>query len=235
MRNVSGEKRDPMTRSPVNVPDSRTSCRRAMNARRMMSPSSGHWLITCLRRSPEIANAWHSLSATAAKIAGVPVRVYRPLGAKPDAVLPTLAWFHGGGFVIGDLDTADPTARKLANRAECVVVSVDYRLAPENAFPAAPEDCWAVTAALTGGEAATYGGDPERVAVGGDSAGGNLAAVVAVRARDAADHVAGARGPVRGEARTVDPRQPAPAAKGNTTLTITPRPSARLSACAVAP
>ena len=100
-----------------------------------------------------------------------------PLGAEPGDALATLAWFHGGGFVIGDLDTADPTARKLANRSGCLVVSVDYRLAPENPFPAAPDDCWAVTTALAGGEAAAHGGDPGRLAVGGDSAGGNLAAV----------------------------------------------------------
>jgi acetyl esterase len=120
-----------------------------------------------------------------AAIEGVPVRVYRPAGAPAGAALPTLAWFHGGGFVIGDRDTADPTARKLANRSGCLVVSVDYRLAPEDPFPAAPDDCWAVTRALAGGEASAHGGDPGRLAVGGDSAGGNLAAVVAIRARDA--------------------------------------------------
>jgi acetyl esterase/lipase len=118
------------------------------------------------------------------EIAGVPVRVYRPLGAAPGAVLPTLVWFHGGGFVIGDLDTADPTARKLANRSGSIVVSVDYRRAPEHTFPAAPEDCWAVTSAIAAGAAAAHGGDSKRLAVGGDSAGGDLAAVTAVRARD---------------------------------------------------
>ena len=124
-------------------------------------------------------------SVADAEIAGVPVRVYRPLDAEADAALPTLAWFHGGGFVIGDRDTADPTARKLANRSGCVVVSVDYRLAPENKFPAATDDCWSVTSALAAGEATAHGGDPTRLAVGGDSAGGNLAAVSAIRARDA--------------------------------------------------
>jgi len=120
-----------------------------------------------------------------AEIEGVPVRVYRPLGTEASAVLPTLAWFHGGGFVIGDRDTADATARKLANRSGCLVVSADYRLAPENKFPAATDDCWAVTSALAAGAATAHGGDPTRLAVGGDSAGGNLAAVAAVRARDA--------------------------------------------------
>ena len=108
-------------------------------------------------------------------VAGVPCRRYRPVGATSDD-LPVLAWFHGGGWTIGDLDTAEATARRLANRSGCVVVSVGYRLAPENPFPAAVDDCWAVTVEL------------ERsapVAVGGDSAGANLAAVVALLARDA--------------------------------------------------
>jgi len=113
----------------------------------------------------------------------IPVRVYRPAtgaGATPGI----LVWFHGGGWVIGDLDSADGTARKLTNRSEAIVVSVDYRLAPEHRHPAAVEDCWAATqwVAAHGTE---LGGDPTRLAVGGDSAGGNLAAVVAVRARDA--------------------------------------------------
>lgn len=117
------------------------------------------------------------------EVAGVPCRVYRPASAPAGAAV--LAWFHGGGFVIGDLDTADSTARRLANRSRCVVVSVDYRLAPESPFPAAVEDCWAVTSWLTSGGAAALDGDPGRIAVGGDSAGGNLAAVVALLARDA--------------------------------------------------
>jgi acetyl esterase len=116
-------------------------------------------------------------------VAGVPCRVYRPMTGGAD--LPVLAWFHGGGWVIGDLDTADGTCRRLANQAGCVVVSVDYRRAPESPFPAAVDDCWAVTSWLTGGGAAELGGDPARISVGGDSAGGNLAAVVALLARDA--------------------------------------------------
>jgi len=118
------------------------------------------------------------------ELAGVPCRVYRPAG-RQDQALPVLAWFHGGGWVIGDVDTADPTARKLANRSGCAVVSVDYRLAPEQPFPAAVEDCWAVTSWLAAGGAAELGGDPDALAVGGDSAGGNVAAVVALLARDA--------------------------------------------------
>jgi acetyl esterase len=112
----------------------------------------------------------------------IPVRVYRPAEAPADGAA-CLVWYHGGGWVIGDLASADPTARKLANRTGAVVVSVDYRLAPEHRFPAAVDDA---VAALEGVRAAAddFGVDPGRVAVGGDSAGGNLAAVVALDARD---------------------------------------------------
>jgi len=108
-------------------------------------------------------------------------RVYRPESGGESA--PVLVWYHGGGWVIGDLETADATCRKLCARAGVVVVSVDYRLAPEHPFPAAPADAWAALEWVA--ERATdLGGDPDRLAVGGDSAGGNLAALVALRARD---------------------------------------------------
>lgn len=113
------------------------------------------------------------------EIAGVPCRVYSPGG---DA-LPILVWYHGGGFVIGDLETTDTLARKLANRVDAVVVSVDYRLAPEHPAPAAVEDACAVVDWVAANGVA-LGGDPTKIAVGGDSAGGNLAACAALHARD---------------------------------------------------
>jgi acetyl esterase len=110
----------------------------------------------------------------------IPVRIYTPFGKGP---FPVLVYFHGGGWVIGNIEASDSLCRILANAAGCIVVSVDYRLAPEHPFPAAVDDAydatqWAAT------NAATFSGDPSRIAVCGDSAGGNLAAVVSQIARD---------------------------------------------------
>ena len=103
----------------------------------------------------------------------VPLRIYRPAGVGPGA----LVWFHGGGWVVGSIETHDGFLRRLANRVGCAVVSVGYRLAPEHSFPAAVEDAW---------EAVRWAADRfGTVVVGGDSAGGTLAAVAALRARDA--------------------------------------------------
>jgi len=110
-------------------------------------------------------------------------RVYRPRGAG-DAALPALLYFHGGGWCIGDIDTHDAACRQLTQEAGCAVLSLDYRLAPEHRFPAAVEDCFAALKFAIG-EGRRLGLDPTRLAVGGDSAGGNLAAVAALRARDA--------------------------------------------------
>jgi acetyl esterase len=113
----------------------------------------------------------------------VPVRVYWPKAKGPR---PALVYFHGGGHVIGDLDTHDVTARNLCGGAEVVVVSVDYRLAPEHKFPAAAEDAWAAYQWVRSA-ASDLNVDARRLAVGGDSAGANLAAVLALMARDAGD------------------------------------------------
>ena len=115
----------------------------------------------------------------------IPIRVYTPRELKSGEKLPVLLWFHGGGFVIGSIDTHDSACRMLANKSDCLVVSVDYRLAPEHKFPAGVEDCQAAMK-WTALHAVEFGGDASCMAVGGDSAGGNLAAVMAILARDAA-------------------------------------------------
>ncbi len=114
----------------------------------------------------------------------IPVRLYRPLGAQPGERPAVLVYFHGGGWTVGDLDTHDVVCREFANLARCAVASVDYRLAPEHKFPAAVDDALAATRWVAR-MADALGLDGTRVAVGGDSAGGNLAAVAALALRDA--------------------------------------------------
>jgi acetyl esterase len=111
------------------------------------------------------------------------VRLYRPAGTAASDVLPALVYYHGGGWLLGDLDSHDVACRRFANAARCRVISVDYRMAPEHVFPAAVDDCFAVTKFVFD-NAAALGVDACKVAVGGDSAGGNLAAVMALMARD---------------------------------------------------
>jgi acetyl esterase len=114
---------------------------------------------------------------------GVALRSYRPNGIALEEVLPALVFFHGGGWTIGDIDTHDSLCRQLANGARCAVFSVEYRLAPEYPFPAAVDDCIAATSWVAR-NAAALGINPGMIAVGGDSAGGNLAAVITLHARD---------------------------------------------------
>src|SRR6266536_2004855 len=113
----------------------------------------------------------------------IPIRMYRPARVADATPLPVLVFFHGGGWVIGDLETHDVLCRQLTAESGASVVSVDYRLAPEHKFPAAADDAWAATEWVLA-HAGDLGLDARRVAVGGDSAGGNLAAVVALLARD---------------------------------------------------
>ncbi|MCG2592467.1 alpha/beta hydrolase [Ramlibacter sp. XY19] len=117
---------------------------------------------------------------------GIPLRSYRPLGSAAADVLPVLVYYHGGGWVIGDLDTHDTLCRQLCNQSGCAVIAVDYRMGPEHRFPAAVDDAIAA-ARWVRANAAALKVDASRMAVGGDSAGGNLAAVVAIAARDAGD------------------------------------------------
>ena len=114
----------------------------------------------------------------------IPIRIYTPRELKSGEKLPVLVWYHGGGYVIGDLDTHDSVCRALANETDCIVVAVDYRLAPESKFPAAVDDCEAALKWVAK-HAAEINADATRIAVGGDSAGANLATVVCILARDA--------------------------------------------------
>lgn len=115
----------------------------------------------------------------------LPARLYAP----SDAVLPVLVYFHGGGFTVGSIATHDTLCRVLASRSGCAVISIDYRLAPEHKFPTASDDAWDAVQ-FVASQAASLGLDGHRLALGGDSAGGTLAAVCALMARDAGIRIA---------------------------------------------
>jgi len=136
-------------------------------------------MLSMLERPPESVTQVQDL-----RIAGrqeeIPLRIYSP---HPDREQPALLYFHGGGWVVGSIDSHDRLCRALANASDTVVISVDYRLAPEHRFPAAIDDCEDALRYVME-HAAALGIDRNRVAVGGDSAGGNLAAVVCLRARE---------------------------------------------------
>jgi acetyl esterase len=153
-----------------------------------------YWQMT-----PQQARDWHNRKAAILDVAPLPVariedrripgpggeiplRIYTPREAAVPS--PVLVWLHGGGHVVGSLQSYDALCRTLALLADCLVVSVDYRLAPEHRFPAGVDDSFAALQ-WAGRHAHEFGGDPERIAIGGDSAGGNLAAVCAILARDA--------------------------------------------------
>ena len=143
-------------------------CRQAINGLMSMMPPSAAVLASV--RDTHIAGPAGEIK----------LRIYTPTGTGP---LPILMYFHGGGFVIGDLDTFDKLCRETAGGAGVIMVSVDYRLAPEHPFPAASDDCLAATR-WAAAHAQEIGGDSSRIGVSGDSAGGNLAAVTALRLRD---------------------------------------------------
>ena len=110
----------------------------------------------------------------------IPIRIYTPNGRGP---FPLLVYFHGGGWVVGSIETVDASCRALTNLANCITVSVEYRLAPEHKFPAPVDDCYTATK-WTSLNAASFHGDPTRIAVGGESAGANLAAAVALMVQE---------------------------------------------------
>lgn len=148
-------------------------------ARNITEARKGYLAVRTLAGSPEPVNKIEERQIPE-PAGNIPVRLYTPRDGKDLAVL---VYFHGGGFTVGDLDTHDAPLRALANRSGCIIISVAYRLAPEHPFPAAPEDCYTVTKWVAE-NAEEIGADKTRIAVGGDSAGGNLAAVVCLMARD---------------------------------------------------
>ncbi len=141
-----------------------------------------NWNVYAARmRRPHPADMTVTDGGVAGKGGTIPIRIYRPAAASDRA--SSVLYFHGGGFMKGDLDSSDTVAWGLAQETGAVVVSVDYRLAPEHTYPAAFDDCFSVLADVGDG-AGRYGVDPARIAVCGDSAGGNLAAAVSLAARD---------------------------------------------------
>jgi acetyl esterase len=173
-------------------PDAEQVCRMIVEANRppleTLTPPAARAAYLATRRAlqpdPEPVAEVAALQA-AGPAGAIPLRLYRGQGAEAAVAQPALVFFHGGGWVIGDLESHDQVCRALANAARCLVVAVDYRLAPEHKFPAAVDDAVAATRWVSD-NAARLGIDRRRVAVGGDSAGGNLAAVVALDARERA-------------------------------------------------
>ncbi len=178
---------DPILRSFVHASVAANEGRPAIPDATVEEARAGYEALAGLGPGPEM----HDVSdvTVAGPLGPITLRVYRP-DADADAdgqgadTSGGLVFFHGGGWVIGSLDSHDRECRVLAARSGCVVVAVDYRMAPEHVFPAAVDDAWAALEHVAE-HAADFGIDPARLAIGGDSAGGNLAAVMAIRARDA--------------------------------------------------
>jgi len=137
---------------------------------------AGYVMISRLQSTQDIACDAITDFSIPGPVASIGARAYVPKGAG-DQVLPGMIFIHGGGFMIGDLDSHDSTCRQLANSAGVKVIALDYRLAPEHKFPAAVDDCIAASQWIHE-QASALGIDPDRIAIGGDSAGGNLSAVV---------------------------------------------------------
>jgi acetyl esterase len=171
-------------------PDAARVCEMIVAANRpaleTLSPADARLAYLASRKAlqPDPEPVAETADLTAMGPAGpIPLRLYRGIGADSGTPQPVLVYFHGGGWVIGDLDSHDQCCRALANAARCIVVAVDYRLAPEHKFPAAVEDAIAATRWVAD-NAQSLGIEARQLAVGGDSAGGNLAAVVALDARN---------------------------------------------------
>jgi acetyl esterase len=182
-----------MTFSPFAIPPLDPGAQRVLELMRAaarppfetLSPDEARFFYnagrTLLQPDPEDVAATRDLAAPGPNGA-IPLRLYRGIGSATENA-PALIYFHGGGWVIGDLESHDQACRRLANEARACVIAVDYRLAPEHRFPAAITDSAAATRWIAE-QAGALGLDAGRLAVGGDSAGGNIAAVMAIMARD---------------------------------------------------
>jgi acetyl esterase len=149
-----------------------------------LSPAEAREWFDKLRRPFEVPIGQITDRAIPSPAGDIPVRLYTPVDTAPGAEFPVLVYFHGGGWVVGSIDSHDPVCRSLANASGCKIISVDYRLAPEHPWPAAPDDCFAAVQWVAA-NATALGVDARRLAVGGDSAGGNLSAAVTRRSRTA--------------------------------------------------
>ena len=162
-------------RASLNLPDLRTLS--PEEGRRISEETSRRWQLS----DPPAVGSVEQRSCNGPN-GSISLRIYRPTGSLKER-FPGLVFYHGGGWVLGSLDGVDGLCRTLCQEAQIIVISADYRLAPENQFPAGVEDCWAATCWVAE-NAESLGLDPFKLVVGGDSAGGNLATVLAINSRD---------------------------------------------------